>query len=80
MKKSIICILFCLGLFFSQNFYGQVFDKNELSLKIDDLIPKAVNDSTPGLVIGIVNLFSVRDMDLLTCLTKFQMLLKWFTI
>lgn len=55
MKKSIFYILFCFGLFFSQNSYGQVFDKNELEIRIDDLIPKGVNDSTPGLVIGIVS-------------------------
>ena len=54
MKKLIFYILFCLGLFYSSNSIGQVLDKNELENKIDELVPKMVNDSTPGLVIGIV--------------------------
>ena len=54
MKKLIFYILFCLGLFYSSNSNGQVLDKNELENKIDALVPKMVNDSTPGLVVGIV--------------------------
>lgn len=54
MKKIIFYILFYFGLFYSPNSNGQVFDKNELEIKIDALIPTEVSDSTPGLVIGIV--------------------------
>lgn len=54
MKKLIFCILFCFALFHSLNSNGQVFDENELETKIDALIPSELNDSTPGLVIGIV--------------------------
>ena len=54
MKNIIYCLLFCVGLIYSQNTYGQVFDKNKLEVKIDALIPTEVNDSTPGLVVGIV--------------------------
>ncbi len=54
MKKIIFYTLFYFGLFYSLNSNGQVFDKNELEVKIDALIPTSVNDSTPGLVIGIV--------------------------
>ncbi|MDE5423977.1 beta-lactamase family protein [Ancylomarina sp. DW003] len=53
--KNIICYtLLGLGLIFSSNANAQVPDKNELEAKIDALIPPQVNDTTPGLVIGIV--------------------------
>lgn len=53
--KNIICYtLLGLGLIFSSNANAQVLDKNELEAKIDALIPPQVNDTTPGLVIGIV--------------------------
>lgn len=53
--KYIICYtLLGLGLIFSSNANAQVLDKNELEAKIDALIPPQVNDTTPGLVIGIV--------------------------
>jgi CubicO group peptidase (beta-lactamase class C family) len=54
MKNIIYCVLFCIGLICTSNAYGQTVDKNDLEAKIDALIPTEVNDSTPGLVIGIV--------------------------
>jgi CubicO group peptidase (beta-lactamase class C family) len=54
MKNIIYCVLFCIGLICTSNAYGQTLDKNDLEAKIDALIPTEVNDSTPGLVIGIV--------------------------
>lgn len=54
MKNIIYYILFSIGLIYSPNAIGQVFDNNELEVKIDALIPTQVNDTTPGLVIGIV--------------------------
>lgn len=54
MKNIIYCILFCIVLTCTSNTYGQTIDKNDLEAKIDALIPTQVNDSTPGLVIGIV--------------------------
>lgn len=54
MKNIIYCILFCVGLIYTANVNGQVVDKNELEAKIDSLIPAQINDTTPGLVIGIV--------------------------
>lgn len=54
MKNIIYCILFCVALICTSNTYGQTLDKNNLEAKIDALIPTQVNDSTPGLVVGIV--------------------------
>ncbi|PIE99714.1 MAG: hypothetical protein CR994_09650 [Maribacter sp.] len=54
MKKIIYSIIFCVVLTFTSYTYGQTIDKNNLEVKIDALIPKQVNDSTPGLVVGIV--------------------------
>jgi CubicO group peptidase (beta-lactamase class C family) len=54
MKNIIYCILFCVGLSCTSNAYGQTLDKIDLEAKIDALIPTQVNDSTPGLVIGVV--------------------------
>jgi len=54
MKNIIYCILFCVGLIGISNTYGQTLDKNNLEAKIDVLIPTQVNDSTPGLVVGVV--------------------------
>ena len=54
MKNIIYCILFCVALICTSNIYGQTLDKNNLEAKIDALIPTQVNDSTPGLVVGIV--------------------------
>ena len=54
MKKQIFYFLLYFGLFYSSISIAQVLTKNELEKKIDALIPKMVNDSTPGLVIGII--------------------------
>jgi CubicO group peptidase (beta-lactamase class C family) len=54
MKNIIYCLLFCIGLICTSNAYGQTIDKNNLEAKIDALIPTQVNDTTPGLIIGIV--------------------------
>ena len=54
MKSIIFCLLFCVGLICASNSHGQTLDKNNLEDKIDALIPIQINDSTPGLVIGIV--------------------------
>mgnify|MGYP001550351382 FL=1 len=54
MKNIIYFLSFCIGLICSSNSYGQTIDTIELEAKIDSLIPTAVNDSTPGLVVGIV--------------------------
>lgn len=54
MKNIIYCILFCVGLICTPNIFGQTLDNNNLEAKIETLIPTQVNDSTPGLVLGIV--------------------------
>jgi len=54
MKKIIPTILYCFLLFCSPSSKGIVLDEKELETKIDALIPAGINDSTPGLVIGIV--------------------------
>lgn len=54
MKKQFLYILLYLSLFYAPKFSGQVINNTELNNKIDALIPKMVNDSTPGLVIGII--------------------------
>ncbi len=54
MKNIILCILLSTVFIYTPNVNGQSFDKNELETKIDALIPKMVNDSTPGFVVGIV--------------------------
>lgn len=54
MKNILFYILLSTALFYSPNVNGQSFDKNELEIKIDALVPEMVNDSTPGLVVGIV--------------------------
>ncbi|OUR90402.1 hypothetical protein A9Q87_13535 [Flavobacteriales bacterium 34_180_T64] len=40
---------------FTPNIQGQDIDKNGLEAKIDALVSKQVNDSTPGLVVGVVH-------------------------
>lgn len=54
MKNIIYCILFFFGLICTPNIFGQTLDNNNLEAKIEALIPTEVNDSTPGLVVGIV--------------------------
>ena len=52
MKNILLLISICFGSLI--NVQGQSFNSNELEAKIDSLIPVQVNDTTPGLVIGIV--------------------------
>ena len=47
-------MLFCFILFCSTESNGLVLDKKQLETKIDTLIPTEINDTTPGLAIGIV--------------------------
>lgn len=54
MKKITLYFLFCIVLIYVQNTNAQDFNKRDLEVKIDSLIPNIVNDTTPGLVIGIV--------------------------
>ena len=54
MKNIFNYILFCVILIFTLYANGQTINKNNLEAKIDALIPTQVNDSTPGLVIGVV--------------------------
>lgn len=54
MKKIILFCLICTGSIGSPSAKGQVFHKDVLESRIDSLIPKQVNDTTPGLVIGVV--------------------------
>ncbi|MEM9830353.1 MAG: serine hydrolase domain-containing protein [Bacteroidota bacterium] len=46
-------LVFILG-FFTFSVAGQSIDPNQLEASIDALIPPNVNDSTPGLVVGVV--------------------------
>ena len=55
MKKFAVLILIGLGLVFTTNIHGQVIDKKNLASKIDALIPAAVKEDTPGVVVGIVD-------------------------
>jgi CubicO group peptidase (beta-lactamase class C family) len=54
MKNKIYILVFCIGLIFTSIANGQVIDRKKLERKIDLLVPKHVNDTTPGLVVGIV--------------------------
>ncbi|VAW18793.1 Beta-lactamase class C-like and penicillin binding proteins (PBPs) superfamily, partial [hydrothermal vent metagenome] len=54
MKKLITCILFYFILFYFQNSNALALNIKQLETKIDALIPPEINDTTPGLVIGIV--------------------------
>jgi len=54
MKHLFFYILICTGFIFSTHTQAQTLDKNKLETKIDSLIPTQVNDSTPGLIIGVV--------------------------
>jgi CubicO group peptidase (beta-lactamase class C family) len=55
MKKIIFLFLFSIGLFYSPIANGQSISQDNLEAKIDALIPKQINDTTPGLVVGIVH-------------------------
>lgn len=52
MKNILLIISTWLGILI--NVQGQSFNSDEIEAKIDSLIPKAINDTTPGLVLGIV--------------------------
>jgi CubicO group peptidase (beta-lactamase class C family) len=54
MKNILILLSICLGFGSLTDAQGQAINSDELELKIDALVPKQVNDTTPGLVIGIV--------------------------
>lgn len=54
MKHIFFQVLLITGLIFAQNVRGQALDRNELEAKIDSLIPSQINDTTPGLVIGVI--------------------------
>jgi len=55
MKKIIYLFLFSIGLLYIPVANGQAISKNNLEAKIDALIPTGINDSTPGLIVGIVH-------------------------
>lgn len=52
--KQLIFKALLIGLLCLPTLNAQTVDENQLESKIDALIPKQVNDTTPGLVIGIV--------------------------
>lgn len=52
MKNILLLISTWLGIL--TNVQGQSFNSDELEAKIDSLIPKEINDTTAGLVLGIV--------------------------
>lgn len=54
MKHVHLFILIIIGFIYSSNIHGQVIDLKNIESKIDALIPETVNDTTPGLVVGIV--------------------------
>jgi hypothetical protein len=53
MKKRLY-FLFAILLSVSISTIAQDIQPSELESKIDALVPASVNDSTPGLVVGIV--------------------------
>lgn len=55
MKNIIYYFLFCIALIGTQKTSGQSIDISDLETKIAALIPSTVNDTTPGLVVGIVH-------------------------
>lgn len=54
MKHLLFQVLLITGLLFSQNVNGQSIDRNELEAEIDAMVPSHIDDSTPGLVVGVV--------------------------
>ena len=52
--KSLFFTALCIGLFNLPAINAQTVNINQLESKIEALIPEQVNDTTPGLVIGIV--------------------------
>ncbi|QCK15708.1 serine hydrolase domain-containing protein [Mangrovivirga cuniculi] len=55
MKNTFLISIFIYGIFFSQIIFGQTIDKKDLEVKIDAMVPSQVNDSTPGVVVGVVH-------------------------
>ena len=55
MKNTILYALAITGLLGVQNMQSQNINKAELTAKIEALIPSSVNDTTPGLVLGVVH-------------------------
>ena len=53
MKNILLLISIWFGAFI--NVQGQSFNSDEFEAKIDSLIPTAINDTTPGLVLGVVH-------------------------
>tara|TARA_B100000809_G_scaffold264456_1_gene320323 strand:- start:917 stop:2569 length:1653 start_codon:yes stop_codon:yes gene_type:complete len=54
MKYSPIYAFIIIGLFLTLNLQSQNIDQVELNTKIESLIPPAVNNTTPGFVIGVI--------------------------
>ncbi|WP_191860213.1 serine hydrolase domain-containing protein [Hanstruepera ponticola] len=54
MKKLFVYVLISFSILFSIQSTSQVLDSKTIEAKIDALVPTQVNDTTPGLVIGIV--------------------------
>ncbi|MCX2745475.1 serine hydrolase [Mangrovivirga sp. M17] len=54
MKNSILITIIVYGIICSLTSYGQITTKKDLEVKIDAMIPSQVNDSTPGVVVGVV--------------------------
>ncbi|NQX99126.1 MAG: beta-lactamase family protein [Flavobacteriales bacterium] len=55
MKHLPIYALIIIGLFGTLKLQSQNINKDELNAKIEELIPTAVNDTTPGFVLGVVH-------------------------
>jgi len=55
MKKIMYLFLCSIGLFYLPVANGQAISNDNLEAKIDALIPKQINDTTPGLVVGVVH-------------------------
>ena len=53
MKNILLLISIWFGAFI--NVQGQSFNSDEFEAKIDSLIPTAINDTAPGLVLGVVH-------------------------
>lgn len=54
MKYTLLYFLCGFGIFSAQNVQGQNLNKDFLESKIDSLVTTEINDTTPGVVIGIV--------------------------
>ena len=52
--KQLIFQVFLMGLLFVPTSNAQTIDTNGFESKIDALVPRHINDTTPGLVVGIV--------------------------